>query len=425
MSIDSYKSSIIAMLINELPIQVNKRHLDIDIAEESRGLNNILLKRLQAKLDGAQKNSLVLKTKSLSCVNRPRRPGLRTHTSKLHLIDDTTLTSLPFPPPAPSKRFKPKFLSASHITQNSEFLRDESQLLYSVDLARATLDGTLFAESIDLSKQDTTMNGTICDYENDTLEETFDDSQDPIVLVEDYMTEAQSKETVFRKKSLANIKKRLREKSLRPSLTPNSASPGSFKVDFGRCNLPRVSTPGNENLEAIFGKIPGSEKLKYCTLCDKPLYEISSVLSSTEAMNTSHAANLSHAYQEFVCWGCIDTYEEVFNELYEAETKHSEEVARQSNHAIHQTSNSILDIDYMSLMTSEEQHEKTQNRGDSTQPQKKRKFSTDLISRLQRLSAVSQPKNGSAEWVAGWQEKLRRSLNNVLTNAFASDDQTL
>lgn len=34
-----------------------------------------------------------------------------------------------------------------------------------------------------------------------------------------------------------------------------------------------------EHLEGMWGKIPGSDNLKYCDLCEKPLYEISAILN--------------------------------------------------------------------------------------------------------------------------------------------------
>ncbi|ODQ81985.1 hypothetical protein BABINDRAFT_160201 [Babjeviella inositovora NRRL Y-12698] len=70
--------------------------------------------------------------------------------------------------------------------------------------------------------------------------------------------------------------------------------------------------PRGENLESIFGKIPGTEFLKHCDICEKPLYELSSLLSLTEADKSDGSAMLpANNYENFICGDCTDEYEEL------------------------------------------------------------------------------------------------------------------
>lgn len=149
---------------------------------------------------------------------------------KVDLLDGSTLTSLPLPPPPRLKR-----------RRNSD--------------------------------------STVCSAADDTI----DENEEPIVLVEDYFPGAKN-----RRKLLASFKERIR--------------------------------PAEENeLEQIFGKIPGTDMLKHCLLCDKPLYEISSLVPRTE---------LACLYNDFVCSDCVCAYESFLLELYLAECKQESESER-------------------------------------------------------------------------------------------------
>lgn len=417
MPLNLIKPSLLDMQIDLAPFKFSKSPLDLDLADQGRDGISEQPENRHINYGNSQVRSPGLSMKNSSYFNTPRKRDLRTQSSKLHLIDDTTLTSLPFAPPAASKRLKRTNLASSRFTKNQKIAVPENQLLLSLDLSKTTLEGQIFADSLDLHKQDTTVDDCTCNYADDTLDDTFEESQDPIVLVEDYMTEAQSKETMFRKKSLANIKKRLREESLKSSFAPHFTSSEPFKIEFGK-NAARFPAPGNEELEAIFGKIPGSEKLKYCTLCDKPLYEISSVLSSSEEKDMSTTNNLTHLYQEFVCWDCIVTYENILSELHEAEIEYSEDGI------FLQDENKRASYIFNGNTSPHPFTDSPKKVYASTHSQKRRKFSTDLISRLQHLSEISQPKDHSSQANAGWLEKLKSKLNNLLSNAFTPSENS-
>lgn len=79
----------------------------------------------------------------------------------------------------------------------------------------------------------------------------------------------------------------------------------------------------SEDLQEIFGKIPGADLLKHCDLCDKPLYEVSSIIMNhskkrakkgVKSTTSSESDDLS-PYLEFVCGDCIGMYETFLNEF--------------------------------------------------------------------------------------------------------------
>lgn len=260
--------------------------------------------------------SSLSKQPSLAHVNLNHIQRLRHQPSKLDLIDDTTLTSLPLPPP-PAKT-KQRALSLDTTS-----LRSESPPV-----------GGALAEDPHISEVD----------------DTFEESEDPIVLVEDYMNKDISLgpqknppdppflHHMDRKQLLANFKLRLQNKnfnfgdgpssgfSLSAPAVPTISNKRAISEEF----VPQRPLPGSlstvENWEAIFGRIPGSDQLKHCDLCEKPLYEISSLINDTnenhdprQLQTSKNRHSLNHIYTEFICWDCIEAYEDFFNELYENE----------------------------------------------------------------------------------------------------------
>lgn len=166
--------------------------------------------------------------------------------SKLDLLDDTTLTSLPIPPPLKRK--------------NSEV--DQDDIL-------------------------------------------IDDSSDQIVLVEDYLI---SKPQLNKKRSLAIFKSKLNK---------------------------RIKTNNHCDLFVNDLNLQSNHSLKYCNLCEKPLYELSSFINNSSLKNNVHSStenntnichnvsnndqNLVKKFTEFVCQECVEIYDQFFNELSELE----------------------------------------------------------------------------------------------------------
>lgn len=179
---------------------------------------------------------------------------------------------------------------------------------------------------------------TTCDMSYD---DSFDVGDDPIVLVEDYVQKPEklprSKKKAFehavsRKQSLDVFKRRLNKYETLSLLSCNSTVLTSNMTVSGKRKISEeltatsdtYATRPKEDIEEIFGKIPGSDNLKYCDICNRPLYEISTVISNNKRPKKDHTtASLptKSLYKEFVCWECVDTYEEFFNELYWTESR--------------------------------------------------------------------------------------------------------
>lgn len=320
--------------------------------------------------------------------------------SKLDLIDDTTLTSLPLPPPPPKSRIRRGELALSGLSRNSECSVPDAGPIESLSLRPNDVE---------------TIQEISDDYDTTAADETFEENHDPIVLVEDYMktsSDIQCVPNMSRKASLATFKQRymrVRSQSAAqihnnsPFLSGSKRSISNDESWLGRSE--------GEDLEAIFGKIPGSDKLKHCDLCDKPLYEISSVISSKD--KDDGMVNMTQLYNEFVCWGCINVYEQFLSELYETEV--SEAQIRDYNNATTERLlgmfNSIRNT-HMVAVQPPRKHSRTA-------------FSSDLLNRLHDLSSMSERRANGAEWLLSLRHKLRwrRRLYNLLPNRFAKEAQ--
>lgn len=315
---------------------------------------------------------------------------LKHQPSKLDLIDDTTLTSLPFPPP-PKMRNRSSTSSSNTLSTQRTLgglgiaLPGEEKENLLNDVAKPSLSAesnpsitndrneanTVFSEQFDINS---IVALAKCEFEDEYEEYDYDEdeSQDPIVLVEDYMYSRNVAETsllsspmlasvsfpqeqarINKKKSLATFKQRINSATLHrpPDIAAidvdldvdigfktettsmsgaSSLAPGSNELAKRATNKRAISNDNTivkpnaartENLEEIFGKIPGSDLLKYCDLCEKPLYEISSIINNNKKFKASSnsTAKINRLYTEFICWECVETYEDFFNELYENE----------------------------------------------------------------------------------------------------------
>lgn len=410
--------------------------------------------------------------------------NLQHHPSKLDLIDDTTLTSLPLPPPPPCKLQK-RLSNASRTNSTTSIPQNK---IFGGDEGGETESNYTTENSIQNSSSEEDLN-TILDQPID--EDTFEDSEDPIVLIEDYMNKNTNDKPLFdgllpnqsslpnltngfdRKKSLANFKQRIYNKNFNfsDSISINSkfsnSKFSSFDSNLNRPNNKRTISnvtndvtqqPSNlENWEAIFGKIPGTDQLKYCDLCEKPLYEISSIINNgldhdsdeklrTNSIQTDETlSHLNDLYSEFICWECIEVYEEFLNELYQNELSFdsvpsNENIQFQKINAISSKStnsnlNSLLSL-FKSIQSKYEN-----NHHSNPSLKKKLSFSDDLMNKLYNLNnsakkaVVDNQLNQfnkkrrivDSDWVKSLQYKLRWRwrFNGLIPNTFNSNDNSV
>ncbi|CAG90407.2 DEHA2G09020p [Debaryomyces hansenii CBS767] len=351
--------------------------------------------------------------KQASFIQNSRNDNLKSlkhQPSKLDLIDDTKLTSLPLPPP-------PKMRSSV-----------------------ASYPGKDTEHSIRCSESVSTYNT------DDEYDEGIEESEDPIILVEDYMTSETNVNTdeqkhINKRDSLAVFKDRIYQNEDRSSLSTISATSTIIskltnpKTPFEtRCTsnetLSKTKiTRKEQDLEEIFGKIPGSDSLKYCDLCEKPLYEISSLIDNKIDSTLEHTTNETPSckenarlYSEFVCWECVETYEEFFNELCANESDHCKSDFKETI----DKNNATGSIRLFEIFHGINQKYNIQN----SSGQSELHFSSYLIQKLSKLnsSADSIPmgahsRSETFDWVKYLQYQLRWRwrIAGLIPNAFKSD----
>ncbi|RLV95693.1 hypothetical protein JA1_000709 [Spathaspora sp. JA1] len=304
-------------------------------------------------------------------LNEHKRHTLQPHRSMLDLMDDTRLTSLPLPPPPPKRAGS----SSSASTPNS-MLSLEKKLQQSGDNI----------DKISVNAEDCTNEDDYDEYE--------DESQDPIVLVEDYMKNSPMLPHMLRQKSLANFKSRILSDCISESTSFIEQSQtqayqtqrhlnNEVIYDQDILDSPSSTTPRNsiseetarftnrkedkEDLEAIFGRIPGSDLLKYCDLCEKPLYEISSIINNNN--HTQRTGKRNH--HEFICSDCIENYETFINEFYDSDEEEQLGLEKSRKKLLH----IFHSIQYK------------YNLNDEGSSSKKKKISTNLIERLHLIQS--------------------------------------
>lgn len=188
-------------------------------------------------------------------------------------------------------------------------------------------------------------------------------------------------------------------------------------------------TRKEQDLEEIFGKIPGSDSLKYCDLCEKPLYEISSLIDNKIDSTLEHTTNETplckenaRLYSEFVCWECVETYEEFFNELCANESDHCKSDFKETI----DKNNATGSIRLFEIFHGINQKYNIQN----SSGQSELHFSSYLIQKLSKLnsSADSIPmgahsRSETFDWVKYLQYQLRWRwrIAGLIPNAFKSD----
>lgn len=249
------------------------------------------------------------------------------------------------------------------------------------------------------STEDSIGTTVLQDYDSnvyDDPDDTMEDPEDPIVLVEDYLTDQSAENEVSqrlsRKQSLATFKKRYYS-------TGGARTAASAPRQNKRALPDQEQTQQAEDLEAIFGKLPGADRLKRCAFCNKPLYEISSIICNANHLPRGTRPPLQtekpELYDEFVCWECISVYEQFMCELDASQKMLKTQTKEKSLHLVDML-NSLR-----CSATADIRPAKKQTR---------KEFSPDLLGRLHYLSSLSEPTSGSS-WLESLVTKLKWSNN--------------
>ena len=322
-----------------------------------------------------------------------KRQQVKHQRSKLDLIDDTKLTSLPLPHPPPvSLKLHRRILAPVANCRSPT-----STINKPYDLP------SLLQSSPNNAKENTELNYTDISVCSENLK---DESQHLIILVEDYLTnhsvDTNNHIHQLRSKSLADFKKNFacRQTDLSEQRTTSEQSSLDTAVQ-----VTSIGSRKLENLEDIFGKIPGAEELRYCTLCDKPLYEISSLL--TNYVGKKSAQKKTCPYRELVCADCIVTYEDFINDLQRMQDLASFSSSLQT---LTDKENFECLLDNIRDTTSPDFGHK------QALPPKQSQFSADLIGRLHHLRKLV----GKQE---EWLPRIRHKVNwtSLQKFIFASD----
>lgn len=325
-----------------------------------------------------------------------KRQLVRHQKSKLDLIDDTKLTSLPFPPPPPSRsRLRRKVLSP--LTCPSQTLQIPKEFTDGADLGISSVNDTF--TNVDEMTADISQ----C---SDMLDE---DHQDPIILVEDYLSsqalDCNKRANLLRKESLANFKRKFMKKG-------ESAS----KHHGQQVEQPLQASDKRENLEDIFGKLPGSDKLKYCVLCDKPLYELSSILTSAEkSIQRDGPLNERKLFEELVCSDCIEFYEIISNEVQDL--LQSLEPETKIDYGLNEREKG--DIADLLNALKYKRHPKPSESSRSNN-ESSAQFSKDLLGRLHTLNNLSETMKKKENWFPRIRSKV--NWDNLQRLLFPSEN---
>ncbi|KAI3403662.2 hypothetical protein KGF56_003589 [Candida oxycetoniae] len=348
--------------------------------------------------------------------------------SRLDLLDDSTLTSLPLPPPPPLKRLSNQSSQNSATCSIKQQKRQQRRRRSQQSCSDATNDISRKQgkrrKSID-TREKAEMNGEEVsemeeeeeeeedvDEEDDDEEDCFEysyDDEDPIVLVEDYLsthnvsdkseadelqlpnatTAPLANHHLSRQESLANFKQRILSTNnvcLHEPILENSTTSNNNNNSYNNNNdddfisNPHVSTNivnprPLDDLQAIFGNLPSFKLLKYCDLCEKPLYEISSIINSKKSTNLT----------QFICGDCIDNYEIFWNEYSELQSKQEERKSVEEEEKEEQKKRKAVE--------EEEEEQKKRKAVEEEEEQKKRKVSTVDERLFTILKKVSQKYN--------------------------------
>lgn len=365
-----------------------------------------------------QKILHVRKRRSQLMGAKPRIPSKLHHsTSKLDLIDKEKLTSFPIPPPR-----------GSHPSQNVKRLK-----LNPINEIR-----------IHNNKEDRRISYGIPHKAGITEEEEAEDenNEHPIVLVEDYipLDDWSRGKAAGKRLSLSNLRTKMSKRSDMHlpvrlinsgrkdcSKTPSSSVtliPHILEENFihedSECSLQEndaqtlspkddeealsssfqhmirnlIKSEEKEDNDEYLSELRINSSLKKCVVCEKPLYEISSILGGTTD------------FKEIVCEKCTEKYEEAAKifEDYEFES------SLDSSH-----DDSLNSMDSAIELSNTDEYEPQMT---TTTMQQGTRFSNELIRRLQLQSAgvlTCQRKENLDNGLFLWFMEAKKRITRLLT----------
>lgn len=302
---------------------------------------------------------------------KPRIPSrLHQSISKLDLLDENSLTSLPIPPPInrdvpPRKRSKLNPIHEMRI-HNDSFNR---RISYGVSRRCAH------------------------DLEEEEMRDEEEDAGHPIVMVEDYIpvsNDEQNKRLSKKRVSVSDLKSKMSRnldmhvplklrKNANRSMSPASSvtlvphilddsingnnkggsyydKPNHITDDVKDILEDLIKPDPQEGQDRYLFHIARDSNLRKCVICESPLYEVSSLLADR------------NDFKEIVCGKCTEKYEEAAKIFEEYEFESSGESSKNSSMSSMDGTVQLID----------------DTPQDTSQPLKnKANFSQELISRLQ------------------------------------------
>ncbi|GMM57281.1 hypothetical protein DAKH74_038970 [Maudiozyma humilis] len=327
---------------------------------------------------------------------RPATSRLGMSASKLDLLEDDKITSLPFAPPQPQPQL--------HTTHSRESGDSSETLRPSKKRSRLNL-----VESIRVHN---TQGQRYISYATPTplmQEETQDDDEpNPLIMVEDYIAYADAHTHQARKRvSMSDLRSKLGQRT-----------DDHIPIKPKKSTLPKVheavdiedSRPIDELVQGIFhsgkGK-PASEEygdryistlginssVKHCVICERALYEL-----RDEA--------LVRDYKELVCENCTAEYERASRLFENYEFESSVECSGNSSSFLSDLETSMGTVEVVAVPTIRNPVSRLGGTNGSDH------FSQDLIARLKRQAGCTNRTDATAPrsltWFLAARDKLRQ-----------------
>lgn len=336
---------------------------------------------------------------------KPSRPsGLQNVTSKLELLDETHFTSLPIPAPKGTKIDNSAILS-DIIDDNSDDIitADDSGILPSKRSFRTPANEIKVHNNGNKRYISYKYSNRYPERESSPSEQMISSGKDthPIVIVEDYLlsdsersfTESTRKRKRYNsnsdglkpKLSLHNLKTKIRSSNtdhlpvkkkvhyLKECSTVDSSTNEENEAGSSKCIkevlnefLPPKSNSADCDLYISNLLSKGTNELKRCVICEKILYEVSSLLYK------------ENDFKELVCGSCTEKYETIAKLLEGCELESTFEYSLDSSSFEENTLDSSLIQSSHTVC-----REVTPPHNSSLQLMRRDSFSEDLIKALQ------------------------------------------